>query len=592
MKELFSDFLNFFEKKHKSFIIFLFFLIIIGTFLETLSIAMIVPAINLITDSNFFSNFPYIYEVLSKISDFFITNNLFFNNIDENDRLIFLAVFLLVLVFILKTIFLIYTAKQQAHLIYLVNGHLSKKFFDGYITLNYPFFLHTHTSQLTHNINNEVGQLTTSINSFMTIVIEALVIICLVSLLIYFEPKASIIIILLFFSVSYLLHLFTRNKILKWGINRRLHQQKRLKHTQQGFNNIKNIKIFDAQRKFSDIYSYHNEIYSKMLEKHSFFQSLPRFCLELIVIISFSVLLLFVLVMQGKSISELILILGLYAAVSFRLLPSLGRILINLQNLRSFVPVIKNLKKEINKINLKINKEYLTKSDTSILLNKSIELKNINFAYKDSDKNILNDINLKISKGDKIGIKGITGAGKSTLTNLLLGLLKPTNGRITVDGFDIFDNLKDWRKLIGYVPQDVYLSDDTILNNICFLNSTEKVDREKFNISIKNSQIQNFIFSLKQKEDTIIGENGIRLSGGQKQRLGIARALYRNPKVLILDEATSALDINTEDNLIKTIFELNNNLTLIIISHRINTLKKCNKIYEIENGKINKIVNN
>ena len=146
--------------------------------------------------------------------------------------------------------------------------------------------------------------------------------------------------------------------------------------------------------------------------------------------------------------------------------------------------------------------------------------------------------------------------------------------------------------MIGYVPQDVYLSDDTILNNICFLNSLKSIDKKRFNVAIKNSQLENFIASLKDKEDTIVGENGIRISGGQKQRLGIARALYRMPEILILDEATSALDINTEDNLIETIFELSSNLTLIIVSHRINTLKKCNKTYEIENGKINKILNN
>ena len=592
MKEMYLDFLKFFEKKHKSFIFFLFFLIIIGTFLETLSIALIIPAINLITDSNFFTNFPFIYEFLNKISNIFVHNGLPLDDLSEKNRLIFLAVFFIVLMFASKTIFLIYASKQQAHLIYLVNGHLSKKFFDGYLTLNYPFFLQTHTSKLTHNINNEVGQLTTSLNSFMTILIEALVILCLVSLLIYFEPKTSIIIILLFFSVSYIFHLFSRKKILRWGINRRFHQQKRLKHTQQGFNNIKNIKIFDVQKKFSEVYSHHNEIYSKMLENHSFFQSLPRFCLELIVIIGFSALLLFVLVMQGRTINELILILGLYAAVSFRLLPSLGRILTNLQNLKSFAPVIKNLKKEIDKINLEAKKKNFLKIEKDIFLTKSININNLSFAYQDSSKKILNGINLEIFKGDKIGIKGVTGTGKSTLTNILLGLLKPTNGTIEVDNVNIFDSLKKWRKLIGYVPQDVYLSDDSILNNICFIDSLKSIDKERFNTAIKNSQLENFITSLKDKEDTTVGENGIRISGGQKQRLGIARALYRMPEILILDEATSALDINTEDNLIETIFELSSNLTLIIVSHRINTLKKCNKIYEIENGKINKILNN
>jgi len=592
MKQLYLDFLSFFEKKQKRFIFYLFFLIIIGTFLEVLSIALIVPAINLVIDESFINNFPYIFENLNIISNFLSSNNIILHEFGEKSRLIFVAIFFLVLVFILRTTFLIYIANEQAHLSYIINGYLSKKFFEDYIKLDYSFFLQTHSSNLTHNINIEVGNITTGINSFMILIIESSIALGLMALLIYIEPKGSIMVVSLFFISSYLFHQITKKRILKWGVKRRVHQQKRLKHTQEGFGNIKNIKIFDVQKKFFEIFAYHNEIYSKMIKKRIFFQSLPRLWLELIVVISLSSLILIILI-QERSATELISILGLYAVASFRLLPSMNRILTNLQNLKSFFPVIRNLKKEINKINLAKNTNTDLSSDhLDLKLSKSINIKNLSFAYENADKKILDNINLDINRGDKLGIKGATGAGKSTLTNILLGLLKPTNGSIEIDNKNIFQNLKKWRKLIGYVPQDVYLSDDTIKNNICFTNSNEFINDNRFKNTIKNSQLETFISSLKNKEETIIGENGIRLSGGQRQRIGIARALYRMPEILILDEATSALDINTEDNLIETIFELSSNLTLIIVSHRTNTLKKCNKTYEIENGKINKILNN
>ena len=590
MLRLYNDFISFFDSKQKNFIYYLIFLIIIGTFLETISIALIVPAINLVVDDNFLNNFPYIFELLNNIANKFSSNNFISENFLNKNKLIFFAIVFIVLIFSLKTIFLIYSSKKQAHLPYLINGYLSKRFFEGYLKLDFPFFLKTHTSKLTHIINNEVANLITSLSSFITIFIELLIIVCLVSLLLYFEPKGGIIVIFLFFTTSYIFHYFTKQKILKWGISRRLHQQQRLKHIQQGFGNIKNIKIFDVRENFSGIYSHHNEIYSRMLEKHFFFQTLPRFWLELIVIISLSLLVL-TIVMQERSINELVSVLGLYAAASFRLLPSMNRILTNLQNLKSFSPVVKNLKKELNLINDFEKKEIFFPSEEGIVFSKSIEIKKMTFSYENTKTKVLNLIDLEIKKADKLGIMGSTGAGKSTLINILLGLLEPDEGQVQVDDKSIFKNIKSWRKLIGYVPQDVYLSDDTIKNNICFVNKNTKIDDKRFDNAIKNSQLRDFVNSLENKEQTLVGENGIRISGGQRQRIGIARALYREPKILILDEATSALDIDTENNILETISRLDKNLTLIIISHRMNTLKKCEKIYKIEKGKIN-LINN
>ena len=289
------------------------------------------------------------------------------------------------------------------------------------------------------------------------------------------------------------------------------------------------------------------------------------------------------LVLQNRPIENLFPILAIFLAAAFRLIPSTNRILVSLQQIKYAESVINILHEEITKIKefkqtLNI---YTSNNETKLL-----RLENINFSYIDSgeNKSVLNNISISINHNDIIGIIGTSGAGKTTLLNILLGLLNPKSGHIYLNN-DIFQNyINEKKQLFGYVPQNIYLIDDSILKNIAFGICDDKIDIDYINEVLKMAQLFDFVYSLPEKLNTFVGESGVRLSGGQRQRIGIARALYNNPKILVLDEATSALDNDTELELLNSVLNLKNERTIIIVAHRLTTLDFCNKIYELNKG--------
>jgi ABC-type bacteriocin/lantibiotic exporter with double-glycine peptidase domain len=293
--------------------------------------------------------------------------------------------------------------------------------------------------------------------------------------------------------------------------------------------------------------------------------------------------------------SNLIPTLGLFGAAAFKLVPSIIRIMSNLQKLKYNFPVILTLSEEINSSKRELNiigKNILDTNETkkSINFSKKIRIKNLDFQYPESEKRILNNISLNINYGSVIGIVGQSGVGKTTLINLVLGLIKPISGDILVDDKSIFKNLRGWQNEIGYVPQNIFLFDDTIKKNIAFELTENKIDNQKIIKSIQDSQLEKLINEAPQGIDTKIGEFGDRLSGGQKQRVGIARALYTNPKVLIMDESTNSLDVTTEKKIVEELFQLRGKITIIIIAHRTTIFEKCDKIFRLNSNHQKKII--
>ena len=272
-------------------------------------------------------------------------------------------------------------------------------------------------------------------------------------------------------------------------------------------------------------------------------------------------------------------------AGAFRILPSLNRIINASQTLRFNLPAVDNISKEFSRSKEKKQSDLKIKNpSTNINFKKNICINNLKFKYDNFQSFSLNNLNLTVLKGDKIGIFGSSGSGKSTFIDVILGLLEPNSGAIEVDGVNIKKDLTGWRKNVAYVPQKVYLTDDTIMNNIAFGQNPSKINKDKIKDAIKISELDKFIESLPNGVETIVGERGVRISGGQLQRIGIARAFYQEPKILILDESTNALDIETEDKIMQCIFNQSKVETLIVISHRRNTIKECNKIFEMKNG--------
>ena len=318
------------------------------------------------------------------------------------------------------------------------------------------------------------------------------------------------------------------------------------------------------------------------MSKHeNVLQALPRLWLELLAIVGLAILVISML-SNGKSTETLIPIIGLFAAAAFRMMPSVNRILVSIQGLRYNLPVISSLYKEAQLV----NKTSDSTSVNCLSFKHEIHLKSVGYSYEGVDYDAISNINLIIPRGKSVGIIGESGAGKSTLVDVILGLLTPTKGTVEVDGIDVQFNLRGWQNHIGYVSQTIYLTDDTLRCNIAFGLEKKDINDKAIKAAINASQLQDFVDSLPDGLDTMVGERGVRISGGQRQRIGIARALYHNPSVLVLDEATSALDTVTEAAVMKSVYELQGNKTVIIIAHRLSAISMCDLFFELNKGNL------
>jgi ABC-type multidrug transport system fused ATPase/permease subunit len=355
----------------------------------------------------------------------------------------------------------------------------------------------------------------------------------------------------------------------------------RIQHLQQGLGGAKDVKLLGRESDFLNQYSIHNKESARVNQLNNTVQQLPRIWLELLAVCGLVALVL-VMLAQGGALETIIPKLGLFAVVTFRLMPSISRLLNVMQSLKYCLPVIDVLQKDLI---LPAPEEQENKS-TQSTFHKSLELQHITYTYPSADLPSLKDISLSIQCGESVGFIGTSGAGKSTLVDILLGLLPPDHGVVSVDGKDIQKNLRFWQNQIGYVPQSIYLTDDTLLRNIAFGLSSEQINQESVLKAIRAAHLDDFIQSLPEGLNTIVGERGVRLSGGQRQRIGIARALYHDPSVLVLDEATSALDTATEVGVMEAVRELHGSKTIIIVAHRLSTIEHCDRLYQLENGQI------
>ena len=532
--------------------------------LEMIGIGLIIPIINIFTqDEIFFSKFTFLNDL--QLNDYSKTN------------LISISLICLITVYLFKTIFLTYVSYKQTKFITDIRKTISQRLFVNYLERSYEFFLNKNSSELIRNIN-DIANFCVLLRAVLMFLTELTILIGISSLLIIYEPTGSFVVL---FSIGLIGILFS-NKIKKkaefWGTERRNAEGYKMSVMQESFRLIKEIKISNLNKYFTTKFISSNNLAAVNQFKHEFVLSLPRYWFELIAIFGFTILII-ILTYTTDDTTNIIATIGLFAAATFRLLPSIIKMINNIQQVHFSLPVLNNLSEEFNlEKKVKNNQE---KFDTKFIIKKELILKNISFKYQNSNDNVLDNINLKIKTGSIIGIKGPSGVGKTTLVNIILGLLKPTSGEVLVDGIDINKNLESWQKNIGYVPQNIVLTDDTLKNNIALGIDEKQIDKNRINNCIKESQLENFISNVEKGIDTDVGELGSKLSGGQKQRIGIARSIYNDPQVLILDEFTSALDNQTEEKIISEISNYGKTRTVIIVSHKLSTLSKCNNIYEL-----------
>ena len=564
-------FLYLLSAEQKKSVFILFILLIFGIILEMIGIAILLPLLSIFSGVKNFDFIKY----------FFNEKNI------TSEKLILYLVTIIVLFYFFKFLFLVFLSWRQSYFITNLSYELTTDLFRGYLNQPYLFHIQNNTSILLRNLQAELGQFTTYVQAAVLLLLELMTIIGIGSVLVYNQPMAAFVAAFFLLIIVYFFNKYTKNKIVLWGKVRQEQGEKINKHFFEGLGGIKEVKFFRKENHFYNQAQQILKTNSEISTKYLTIGQIPRYFLEFMALLGIFIIIV-VMQIKGMTSKTIFPILGLYLAASFRIIPSINRVLNSLQTMKYLNPVIDVLYNEFKLINSTI---VLRETSDNITFRNQIELNNISFNYPNTESKVIDNLSFQIQKGSTIGIIGKSGSGKSTLIDILLGLHNQTSGEILVDGVNIASNIRSWQQNIGYVPQNVYLIDDTIMANVAFGISPELINEDSVDKAIRSAQLSELIKTIPGGKNSIVGERGIKLSGGQKQRIGIARALYSNPDILVLDEATSALDNENEANFMETILHYKNSKTIIIVAHRLSTLKSCDIIYEIANGEIIKTYN-
>ena len=553
----------------------LLLLILIMAVLDMIGIASVLPFIAVLTnpsliDSNFILNSMFQFTKIIGVENY-------------QQFLFFLGILVLIL---LMTSLIFKAITIYAQVKFSENRHysISKRLVESYLRQPYSWFLNQNSSELGKTILSEVSNVVgNGISQLLEVIAKGAVAIAIIVLLIIVNPKLALVV---GFTISFaygLIYYLLANYLKRIGEERLLHNELRYKHISEAFNASKEVKVGGLEQSFTQRFSESAEIYAKTSTSADVIKQLPRFFLEGIVFGGIMIIILYIMAQTGN-FNTALPIVSLYVFAGYRLMPALQQIYASLTILKFVEPSLDKLYEDVKKL-----KPFIENQNQGVLpFNEAIVLKNIHYNYPNTTRTTLKNINLTIPAKSTVGFVGSTGCGKTTTMDIILGLLEAQKGTLEIDGKVITKkNSRSWQRSIGYVPQYIHLSDDTVESNIAFGIETKNINLESVKKASKIANLHEFVLEeLPDKYQTIIGEDGIRLSGGQRQRIGIARALYHNPKVLILDEATSALDNETEKVVMEAISNLNKNMTIILIAHRLNTVKNCDIIFKLDKGQL------
>ena len=565
-----------FNRKQKAGLLLLLIAIIVGTFLELAGVTAIMPFIDVVMnpetiDRKWYLKIPY--------------ESLNFQN--TTVFIIFVAV-VLIAVYILKNVYLCFMYYAQYRFTYDNRRKVATRMLNAYLKQPYSYHRIHPSSELMRNISTDTERMFDCVLSILQLFTEGCVCVVLVVYLFIMDKSITIgvgAILSLFLLVfyrgfkKYLNHVGNENRKYAARITQWL---------QQSFGGIKEAKILEREDYFLNQFDYNYKKSASYDRKYRFLQVAPRPIMEMVFVAAILAVII-VKLLNGTQSAYFVSTLSVFAIAAFRLMPSMNRI-------TNYMSVLMFTKGSVEKVyhdlqeveRLEKNKPVET-ADVSLELKKEIQIRNLSFRYPDASENVLENISFTIPKNRSIAFIGPSGAGKTTLADIILGVLEPTAGQICVDGIDIQNCMSAWHKNIGYIPQSIYLMDASIRENVAFGIPEEQIDETCLRRALEEAQLKEFVGSLPEGLDTVIGESGVRLSGGQRQRIGIARALYNDPDVLVLDEATSALDNETEKAVMDAIDRLAGNKTLIIIAHRLTTITNCDVIYEVKDRQIKRV---
>lgn len=562
------------DKKQKLTMVGQLFMMLIGAILEVASIGIVVPVVTIVMDANAVNDggiVQFLYEMLPV------------NSVKQFTIVIMLS---LIGAFILKNIFLYIQQKFMLSFVYGNQFKTSERLMKNYLRKGYEFYLNADTAVVQRSITSDVNNMYALILALLQLLSEGIVFVCLVAVLFLQDPVMTILVTIVLLLVLFVIKVILKPILHKAGEDNQEFYSGLFKWISQTVMGIKEVKVTGTERHFVNEYVKCGKGYVSAVQKYSLYNNVPRLLIETVMIICMVGYMLYLL-LQGTGVETMIPTISAFGVAAMRLLPSANRINNQLNTMAFcepfFMNVSDNLLDEISGENTDMS--FASEPDKKLPVNKMIELKDITYAYPNTDKLIFDHANLSIPVGSSVGIVGTSGAGKSTIVDVLLGLLKPRTGCIYADGVDVMTEYRAWLKNIGYIPQMIFMLDSTIRDNVAFGVDRDSIDEQRVWEVLKEAQLDEFVRGLPDGLDTTIGERGIRLSGGQRQRIGIARALYEDPEVLILDEATSALDNDTEAAIMDSINRLQGKKTLVIIAHRLQTIEKCDMIYRVENGK-------
>ena len=553
----------------------LLLLIIVMAFIDMIGVASILPFMAVLTN-------PILIDTNSVLNAMFQTSKIF--GVENNQEFLFALGFLVFVLLILSLAFKTFTSYAQVRFVEMREYSISKRLVEGYLHQPYIWFLSHNSADIGKTILSEVqGLINNGIRPLIEIFAKSILAIALIVLLIIVNPKLGLIVIVLLFGSYLLIFYFIKKHLNRIGEKRLINNHLRFSAVSEAFGASKEMKVSGLEKYYIKLFSNSAQIFAQTQTSLLIISQLPRFILEGI---AFGGVLLIILynMSQTGHFKDTIPIISLYIFAGYRLMPALQTIYSSFSQIAFASPSLEKLENDIKNF-LPFNKN----EDQEILLfNKSISLKNIYYNYPETLQLALQNIYINIPARSTIGLIGTTGSGKTTLVDIILGLLEPQKGSLEVDGKLITKkNLRSWQKSIGYVPQHIYLSDASIASNIAFGVESKDFSYEAIENAAKIANLHDFVINeLPNQYQTTIGERGVKLSGGQRQRIGIARALYHRPQLLIFDEATSALDNQTEHAVMEAVNNIGKNITIILIAHRLNTLKKCDLIYKFEKGQI------
>ena len=563
------------DKKQKKQMAALMVMMVIGAFLEMTSITLVIPVVTAVIQPDVLDK----YEIVRSVCNLL--------HINTTLQFTVVSMIALILIFIAKDAFLFWQQKRMYRFVFTNQFQTAERLLRSYVNKDYEYFLNAETSVIQRSITADINNMYTLVLAMLQLVSEVIVFLFVGVTLFILDPLMTLTLCVLLIVTLLVIKRIIKPIMNRTGKANQDYGASMYEWITQTVTGIKEVKVNAKEQYFIGEYLKQGKGYINAMEVYSMFANTPKLLIEAVCITGMIAYML-VLVLTGADVGNMIPTLSAFAFAAVRLMPSASRINNQLTQISFCEPfffhVSDNLLDDISEE--KIDLSYAVEAKKKLPVTKEICLSQITYKYPNTEKYIFDHADLTIPVGSAIGIVGGSGAGKTTIVDIILGLLKPEEGKITADGVDVQEHYREWLKNIGYIPQMIALLNADIRKNIAYGVKEEDIDEDKLRHAIEEAQLDSFVDGLPDGDRTGIGERGIRISGGQRQRIGIARALYEDPEVLILDEATSALDNDTEAAIMESINRLHGRKTLIIIAHRLQTIEKCDMVFRVENGKI------